>query len=194
MIYYAKLKDGEKRVEIRKEGSTYFGDIEGKAFAVDARLIDGPGVMSLIVDRKCYEAVITKNGKKMIVLIKRRDDSLNKVCRRHGILHHHIVDRREPTAGRFRFRCVLPARESTSAAGLGLDPRRMIDALLRCADDRHLPDDPRYRILDSHACPQNISDAETRRGLRSRAGFIGGARAKLRFVGDDLDVHFRPIV
>jgi biotin carboxyl carrier protein len=67
VIYYAKLKDGEKRVEIRKEGSTYFGDIEGKAFAVDARLIDGPGVMSLIVDRKCYEAVITKNGKKMVV-------------------------------------------------------------------------------------------------------------------------------
>ena len=67
MIYYAKLKDGEKRVEIRKEGSTYSGDIDGKAFEVDARLIDGPSVMSLIVDKKCYEAVITKTGKKMIV-------------------------------------------------------------------------------------------------------------------------------
>ncbi len=67
MIYYAKLRDGEKRVEIRKEGFTYFGDIDGKTFEVDARLIDGPSVMSLIVDKKCYEIVITKAGKKLIV-------------------------------------------------------------------------------------------------------------------------------
>jgi biotin carboxyl carrier protein len=67
MIYYVKLKDGEKRVEIRKEGSTYFCDIDGEAFVADARLVDGPGVVSLIVDKKCYEAVITATGKKMIV-------------------------------------------------------------------------------------------------------------------------------
>ncbi len=67
MIYYAKLKDGEKRVEIRKEGSTYFCDIEGKVFVADARLVDGPSVMSLIVDKKCYEVVITNTGRKMII-------------------------------------------------------------------------------------------------------------------------------
>ena len=67
MRYYAKLKDGEKRVEIRKEGTTYFCDIDGMTFVADARLIDGPSVMSLIVDKKCYEAVITNIGRKMIV-------------------------------------------------------------------------------------------------------------------------------
>jgi biotin carboxyl carrier protein len=67
MIYYARLRDGERRVEIRKEGSTYFCDIDGQEFVADARLIDGPNVMSLIVDRKCYEAVITTAGSKMTV-------------------------------------------------------------------------------------------------------------------------------
>jgi acetyl/propionyl-CoA carboxylase alpha subunit len=67
MIYYAKLRDGEKRVEIRKAGSTYFCDIDGETFTADARLIDGPGVLSLIVDKKCYEAVITSSGRKMTV-------------------------------------------------------------------------------------------------------------------------------
>jgi biotin carboxyl carrier protein len=67
MIYYVKLKDGEKRVEITKERSLYSGSIDGRPFAADARLIDGPTAMSLIVDKKCYEAVITTSGRKMIV-------------------------------------------------------------------------------------------------------------------------------
>jgi biotin carboxyl carrier protein len=67
MIYYAKLKDGERKVEIRKEGSVYFCEIDGKPFTADAELIDGPSAMSLIIDKKCYEAVITSVGKKMIV-------------------------------------------------------------------------------------------------------------------------------
>lgn len=67
MIYYAKLKNGDKRIEIRKEGSVYSGEIDGKPFTADARLIDGPSAMSLIFDRKCYEAVITTSGRKMIV-------------------------------------------------------------------------------------------------------------------------------
>jgi biotin carboxyl carrier protein len=67
MIYYVKLKDSEKRVEIRKDGTVYSGSIDGKPFTADARLIDGPTAMSLIVDRKCYEAVITASGRGMIV-------------------------------------------------------------------------------------------------------------------------------
>jgi biotin carboxyl carrier protein len=67
MIYYAKLKNGEKRIEIRKDGSVYSGEIDGRPFTADARLIDGPSAMSLIVDKKCYEAVITASGRKMIV-------------------------------------------------------------------------------------------------------------------------------
>ena len=67
MIYYVKLKDGEKRVEITKEGSVYSGSIDGRPFTADARLIDGPTAMSLIVDKKCYEAVVTASGRKMIV-------------------------------------------------------------------------------------------------------------------------------
>jgi len=67
MKYYAKLKDGERKVEIRKEGSTYFCDIDGKTFQADARFIDGPSIMSLIVDKKCYEVVVTDSGSKIIV-------------------------------------------------------------------------------------------------------------------------------
>jgi biotin carboxyl carrier protein len=67
MIYYARLKDGEKKVEIRKEGTVYFCDIDGKTFVADAKLIDGPSVMSLIIDRKCYEAVIKSSGRRMTV-------------------------------------------------------------------------------------------------------------------------------
>jgi biotin carboxyl carrier protein len=67
MIYYARLKNGERKVEIRKDGSTYSGTIDGKPFAADARLIDGPTAMSLIVNRKCYEVMITSAGRAMIV-------------------------------------------------------------------------------------------------------------------------------
>ena len=67
MIYYAKLMDCERKVEIKKEGCTYSCTIDGKSFAADARLIDGPTAMSLIVNRKCYEVMITPAGRTMIV-------------------------------------------------------------------------------------------------------------------------------
>jgi biotin carboxyl carrier protein len=67
MIYYIRLKDGERKVEIQKDGPIYRGSIDDKPFTADARLIDGPSAMSLIVDKKCYEAVITASGRKMVV-------------------------------------------------------------------------------------------------------------------------------
>ena len=67
MIYYARLKDTEKRIEISKKGTVYEGTIDGEPFAVDVRLVDGPAVMSLIVDRKCYEAIITGSGRTKLV-------------------------------------------------------------------------------------------------------------------------------
>jgi biotin carboxyl carrier protein len=67
MIYYAKLKDSEKRVEIERSGDTYSGTIDGQPFVADARFIDGPTAMSLIVNRKCYEVIISNTGKTMLV-------------------------------------------------------------------------------------------------------------------------------
>jgi acetyl/propionyl-CoA carboxylase alpha subunit len=67
MIYYAKLKDSERRIEIRKDGSTYSGEIDGRPFTADARLIDGVSAISLIVNKKCYEVIIVRAGKKLIV-------------------------------------------------------------------------------------------------------------------------------
>ncbi len=67
MIYYAKLKDGEHRVEIDRSGANYRVCIDGKTYVVDARLLDRPTAMSLIVDRKCYEVAITNSGKIMHV-------------------------------------------------------------------------------------------------------------------------------
>jgi biotin carboxyl carrier protein len=67
MIFYARLKEGEKKVEIRKEGTTYVCAIDGKRFTADARLVDGPTAMSLIVNKRCYEAVITPAGSKLLV-------------------------------------------------------------------------------------------------------------------------------
>ena len=63
MIYYAKLKDGESKVHIQKEGDDYSCSIDGKVFVADASLIDGPTAISLIVDKKCYEVIITRSGR-----------------------------------------------------------------------------------------------------------------------------------
>lgn len=67
MIYYARLADSEKKVEIEKDGSVYRIDIDGKTYVADARTASGPGAMSIIVDNKCYEAIITKAGRRTIV-------------------------------------------------------------------------------------------------------------------------------
>jgi biotin carboxyl carrier protein len=67
MIYYARINSGEKRIEISKDGSVYSGQIDGTPFTADARLVGGPGAMSLILDRKCYEIVVMAVGRKMIV-------------------------------------------------------------------------------------------------------------------------------
>jgi len=67
MIYYAKLKDGECRVEIDKDGDLYRVTIDGESYTVDAKLLNGPTMMSLIVDKKCYEIAITNSGKLMHV-------------------------------------------------------------------------------------------------------------------------------
>jgi biotin carboxyl carrier protein len=67
MICFAKLKDGEKRVEIERVGHTYVGSIDGKPFIADVRMVDGPSVMSLIIDKKCYEVIIGSAGRTTLV-------------------------------------------------------------------------------------------------------------------------------
>lgn len=67
MIYYARLADGERKVEIEKDGHTYKVTIDGKTYVADARMVGGPGAMSIIVDDKCYETIITKTGRKTLV-------------------------------------------------------------------------------------------------------------------------------
>jgi biotin carboxyl carrier protein len=67
MIYFVKLKDGEKKVEIERVGNTYVGSIDGRPFMADARMIDGPASMSLIVDKKCYEIIVNNSGRTMLV-------------------------------------------------------------------------------------------------------------------------------
>ena len=69
MIYYARLKDFENKVEIHKNGHTYTVIIDGQTFTADARLIDGPSSISIIMNDKCREAVITKVGKTSLVSI-----------------------------------------------------------------------------------------------------------------------------
>jgi acetyl/propionyl-CoA carboxylase alpha subunit len=63
MIYYARLKDGESKVHIQKDGDNYSCSIDEKVFAADASLIDGPTAISLIVNKKCYEVIITRSGR-----------------------------------------------------------------------------------------------------------------------------------
>jgi acetyl/propionyl-CoA carboxylase alpha subunit len=67
MIYYAKLKDGESKVHIQKDGENYSCSIDDKVFIADASLIDGPTAISLIVDKKCYEVMITRSGRSFTV-------------------------------------------------------------------------------------------------------------------------------
>ncbi len=67
MIYYAKLKDGESKVHIQKDGENYSCSIDDKVFVADASLIDGPAAMSLIVDKKCYEIIVTRSGRTFTV-------------------------------------------------------------------------------------------------------------------------------
>jgi acetyl/propionyl-CoA carboxylase alpha subunit len=67
MIFYARLKDGEHKIRIEKSGTSYTGDIDGEPFVADARLVDGPSVMSLIVNKRCYEIIVTNNGRSMLI-------------------------------------------------------------------------------------------------------------------------------
>ena len=69
MIYHARLSDFERKVEIHKNGHTYTVIIDGQTFTADARLTDGPSSISIIIDNKCREAVITKVGKTSLVSI-----------------------------------------------------------------------------------------------------------------------------
>lgn len=67
MIYYARLKDGESKVHIQKNGRSYSCSIDGKVMVADASLIDGPTAMSLIVDNRCYEVMIMRSGRSFTV-------------------------------------------------------------------------------------------------------------------------------
>lgn len=67
MIFYAKLRDGERMIRIEKSGTSYIGEIDGEPFVADARLVDGPSVMSLIVNKRCYEVTIANNGRGMLI-------------------------------------------------------------------------------------------------------------------------------
>jgi biotin carboxyl carrier protein len=67
MIYYARMKDGDRKVEIEKNGATYTISIDGRTYLADARMASGPTAMSIIVDNKCYEAIVTRTGRKTLV-------------------------------------------------------------------------------------------------------------------------------
>jgi acetyl/propionyl-CoA carboxylase alpha subunit len=67
VIYYARLLDGERKVEIEKDGDTYLVTIDGRKYVADARIASGPGAMSIIVDNKCYETIVTNTGRKTLV-------------------------------------------------------------------------------------------------------------------------------
>ncbi len=67
MILYARMPDGERKVEIEKDGHTYTVIIDGKKYLADARAAGGPTSMSLIVDNRCYEVVVTTTGRKTLV-------------------------------------------------------------------------------------------------------------------------------
>jgi biotin carboxyl carrier protein len=67
MIYYARTFDGERKVEIEKDGTTYTVTIDGKKYVADARMAGGPTAMSIIVDNKCYETIVTNTGRKTLV-------------------------------------------------------------------------------------------------------------------------------
>jgi biotin carboxyl carrier protein len=67
MIYYARMPDGEHRVEIEKDGNTYTVTIDGKTYVADARMASGPAAMSIIVDNRCYETIVTNTGRKTLV-------------------------------------------------------------------------------------------------------------------------------
>lgn len=62
MIYYARLKDAEHKVEIEKEGESYKVIIDGKDYLVDAKILDGPTTLSLVVGNRCYEVAVTNSG------------------------------------------------------------------------------------------------------------------------------------
>lgn len=67
MIYYARMLDGERKVEIEKDGNIYTVTIDGKKYTADARMAAGPTSMSIIVDNRCYETVVTNSGRKTLV-------------------------------------------------------------------------------------------------------------------------------
>jgi biotin carboxyl carrier protein len=67
MIFYAKLKDSESKVHIQKDGGSYTCSIDDRIFVVDAKLIDGPTAISLIVDKKCYEVMTAQSGRSFTV-------------------------------------------------------------------------------------------------------------------------------
>ncbi len=67
MIYYARMLDGERKVEIEKDGTTYNVTIDGKTYVVDARMVSGPTALSIIVDNRCYETIVTNTGRKTMV-------------------------------------------------------------------------------------------------------------------------------
>jgi acetyl/propionyl-CoA carboxylase alpha subunit len=67
MIYYARTSEGQRKIEIEPGDGVYRGTIDGDPFQADVRLVDGPWAMSLIVNGKCYEIMITRAGKTLLV-------------------------------------------------------------------------------------------------------------------------------
>jgi biotin carboxyl carrier protein len=67
MKYFARVNDKVRKVEVEKVGNTYVVTIDEEPFVVDARLIDGPSAMSLIVNKKCYEILVTDSGRSKLV-------------------------------------------------------------------------------------------------------------------------------
>jgi biotin carboxyl carrier protein len=106
MIYYVKLKNGENRVEIKKDGTLYSGEIDGRPFSADAHLIDGPSAMSLIIDRRCYEVVITRSARGIIVSAGGDEFEIEV----SGELEHRTVERaaQATESGREEVRSPMP--------------------------------------------------------------------------------------
>ncbi len=62
-IFYATLRGNQHKVEVQKHRDSYEIRIDGKPYTVDARFLNSPNTLSLVINRKCYEATVHNSGK-----------------------------------------------------------------------------------------------------------------------------------
>lgn len=62
-VFYATLKGNQHKVEIEKHNDSYQITVDGKPYTVDARFVNSPNTLSLIINMKCYEVTVRNSGK-----------------------------------------------------------------------------------------------------------------------------------